>query len=489
METRDCKERYNGTLNAKITEYNKIRARAHNQQEQRKKNTNIPLEHCSGLGTRSTMAQMTQAASQASTAGSSPSTPHEGLKRLLITAALCIFTYIVTKPSNGAAGYSSGSLADGSTVQKVKSPSITTGTTNNKNKNDGQDDEESRAFINLPENGEFSPAIAWLMSFPNSGTSYTMVSVEQASNFSTASNYGAEVTLKGSYSLPIYPRHQEGPYWPGLYRKEGLVRHLPDKYVLVKTHCGSRCVRCPPDQYIQTTDTFLDACRNSSGKFRQFERGHNFLYDASRVKKMVHLFRNPFHNMVARFHLDRRNIDSKDRPESKAWIKAHPNDPAGFQAWCKELGDLYKKEEYETFEYDMIKKVRLSPCHTELFKYIQWHNLAFELGKELGLDTLVVHYEDYFDDEERTAAMKRILKYLEMDYVQEPKEFRYVAGDYPNYYTFLDKRRIRLLAEEIASEDTWNAIKHYFDKNSTMYQSHLSSKYDEGKPPVGDKRG
>ena len=91
----------------------------------------------------------------------------------------------------------------------------------------------------------------------------------------------------------------------------------------------------------------------------------------SRVKKMVHLFQDPFHNMATRFHPDRRNIDSKNRPERKAWIKSHPNDPTSFQAWCKELGDLYKKEEYETFEYDMIKKVRLSPRHTELFKYIQ----------------------------------------------------------------------------------------------------------------------
>ena len=61
--------------------------------------------------------------------------------------------------------------------------------------------------------------------------------------------------------------------------------------------------------------------------------------------------------------------------------------------------------------------------------------------------------------------MKRILKYLEMDYVQEPNEVRYVAGDYPNYYTFLDKRRIRLL--RLRTNKMFRITKSYTKKETS----------------------
>lgn len=41
-----------------------------------------------------------------------------------------------------------------------------------------------------------TPAVVWLASYPNSGTSFTMTLVERASDLSMASNYGVEVTYK-----------------------------------------------------------------------------------------------------------------------------------------------------------------------------------------------------------------------------------------------------------------------------------------------------
>jgi hypothetical protein len=91
---------------------------------------------------------------------------------------------------------------------------------------------------------EHNPAIAWLMSYPNSGTSYTMTMVERASNRSTATNYGVEVTHSSDASLPIDPDHPEGPYWHGLSGKLGTPRDLPDSYILTKVSERSLCCCC-----------------------------------------------------------------------------------------------------------------------------------------------------------------------------------------------------------------------------------------------------
>eukprot|EP00751_Fragilariopsis_kerguelensis_P038818 CAMPEP_0171021160 /NCGR_PEP_ID=MMETSP0736-20130129/30439_1 /TAXON_ID=186038 /ORGANISM="Fragilariopsis kerguelensis, Strain L26-C5" /LENGTH=384 /DNA_ID=CAMNT_0011459287 /DNA_START=202 /DNA_END=1353 /DNA_ORIENTATION=+ len=113
----------------------------------------------------------------------------------------------------------------------------------------------SGQFI-LQPHSEFLPHIVWLASFPNSGTSYTMTMVARSSNKSYATNYGNEVTPPElPNSLSIYPRRPEGPFWPGLSGIMNTPRPLPDKYVITKTHCGSRCVNCGPDEYIETPAT------------------------------------------------------------------------------------------------------------------------------------------------------------------------------------------------------------------------------------------
>jgi hypothetical protein len=83
------------------------------------------------------------------------------------------------------------------------------------------------------------PKMVWLMSYPNSGTSYTMTMVARASNRSIATNYGREVTVPPTLNTPLYPGQDwsyQGPYYNSNPR-----RPLPDDYILVKTHCGGKC--------------------------------------------------------------------------------------------------------------------------------------------------------------------------------------------------------------------------------------------------------
>jgi hypothetical protein len=309
-----------------------------------------------------------------------------------------------------------------------------------------------------PQN-ELNPKLVWLASFPNSGTSYTMMSVLRASNYSTATNYGDEVTAEGDLSLPVYPDRPEGPYWLGLSGKLGQPRPLPDNYILVKTHCGSRCIKCGPVEYVQTVEEFVDDCRRASARVGPSTKKLklDYYYPTDRVHKVIHLVRHPIHNMVARFHLDSKNYNYKGRDK---WLEAHPNDQTGFRKWCSEMDARYQGEDSVVFSRTFLPVLKTTPCHAEIFRYIQWHNHAFVMTEKLGIPSMVVHYEDYETKYDET--FRKILEFLELPWAAEQtKEFS-ARHDYDDYFRSNETERIKTTARMLASNATWNAIQRYF---------------------------
>ena len=148
--------------------------------------------------------------------------------------------------------------------------------------------------LNAPYATYQTPRLIWLMSFPNSGTSFTTKLVRHVSHLSTASNYGVENLNDRYCSVPVYPNTTHGPFW--IDPKQGFDYQHPTNYILTKTHCGSRCEVCPPSQWIENTHSFKVACLSGSGVFETHQTPLHVRYDETLVKKAVHLIRNPFDN-------------------------------------------------------------------------------------------------------------------------------------------------------------------------------------------------
>lgn len=322
------------------------------------------------------------------------------------------------------------------------------------------------------------PKLVWLMSYPNSGTSYTMTMVARASNRATASNYGKEVTEPGSYSTPLYPGHWNGPYYQPREDKP-----LPRDYILVKTHCGGRCVTCGPDEYVTNQFEFLQECTRGAGAIPppenrgledvtssssmdlttdysisdEFKYVH---YDASLVTKAVHLYRNIFHNIVSRFHLERKHGVQANK---KSYIEKYTNDPAGFQRWCKDLNKQYgpSKEAppQHVLQDDVVQLMKDVPCHGEVYKYTQWHNMANAITTQSMKSTLVLHYENYEAKWNETAG--RILDFLHLDMEGTQKPFS-ARHDYDPYFTASQRNATRMLVERLATEPVWKQLQRYF---------------------------
>jgi Sulfotransferase domain len=308
--------------------------------------------------------------------------------------------------------------------------------------------------------------LVWLMSFPNSGTSYTSRLVREATRTMTATNYADEVikidsTNGQQQSQPVYVDQPMGPFW---VPQDNFT--APQRYVLTKTHCGLRCTECPPELYAETTYSFKRKCAGTkylppfdggstttTTTHRIAKYGHYPSFD--RVEKAIHLVRDPFDNVVSRFHhlLTTRTMKKKYINQTMTTQQQQPHFPAtkhGFLEYCLQIDGLFTWNEIKyahfknmpalrdlwlgscgwiivrtagrvaaaaaavvilsqhrlfpsspsrvpkrTYRYGLPPPFLAVPCHAEFCKYIEWHNLAFHTTSDLELDTLVVHYEAY----------------------------------------------------------------------------------------------
>lgn len=320
--------------------------------------------------------------------------------------------------------------------------------------------------------------LAWLASFPNSGTSYTLRVARRVSRARAATNYGAENERLGVASVPVYPsRSREGPYL--LSDASSSDRVTPSRangsYVLTKTHCGARCLRCPPSRWLETTASFSVACRTAQGwvastssttRVPLLERVET-VYADDLVERAVHLFRDPFDNVVSRFHLEH---NARVKKGDDAWTARFPRAPEGFRAWCRDMDATDRKRERgfvfperlrpffaPSSDDDDDRSSRLL-CRAEFARYAHWHDLAFRVVEALGVPEHVLHYVDYRDDLEVTVDS--LLDFLGLERRETTStEFRW--SDYSDYYDAEQREALWELVRATATDRTWKELERY----------------------------
>lgn len=319
------------------------------------------------------------------------------------------------------------------------------------------------------------PKVAWLMSFPNSGTSYTLRLAQWASNVTAATNYGDECDVDDEgRNTPLYPEMDNSPAlkYPDKYS-------LPERYALTKTHCGGRCTHCAPDKYVETQLTFHQQClqgnrlvplnsnSTASGqnikKNGKSERVLEVRYPEELVARAVHVIRDPFNNAVARFHLDWGKYNHKAMngdKESKKFVDKYAYNPDGFRKWCKSIDDVFIKDEEKSrfMTEEILELFRKIPCHGDFFRYIQWHNLAVATVAKMKVPTYILHYENYATDFERTKD--ELMSFLQLDIVGSIPEF--IPGkSYRSYFSAEERVAVLDLMRMLANPETMDLIDRY----------------------------
>jgi Sulfotransferase domain len=323
---------------------------------------------------------------------------------------------------------------------------------------------KTNARVNETDSGPW-PRIAWLMSFPNSGTSYTSQLVKHLTKTKTASNYGEQNPDKHGNSVPVYTNDWNGPYYVD---PNGGTRDydIPTRYILTKTHCGGYNANSPPEGYVESTHSFRRRCLATRYTIQNGTLSLRGEYHASRVRKAIHLFRNPFDNIVSRFNMEQNRLQKEQGGKNHTSQNNSPllftKSRDGFRAFCKQTDEMFKDSERNSLVYDesMLAIMEKVPCHADFVRYVEWHNMAFVMTKDLGIETMILHYEEYGSHFQETT--EKLLYFLELreNGIKRP----FVAGRvYANvYFTENERQAVKEILKMLALRTTWEYIKHYF---------------------------
>ena len=298
----------------------------------------------------------------------------------------------------------------------------------------------------------------------NSGTSFTSELVRTVTRHNTASNYRETTAVSGESVVPVFKDSPRGPYWtdplqPNLSR--------PTRgYILTKTHCGGYCDQCPPERYIETPESFLQKCLSGDRiiveqdgvDHGEWWEGEFDSYSKELLGRAVHVIRDPFDNIVSRFHLTYKHFGKTGQTDK---LELYPRSRDGFRSFCDDMDQQFYQEELATEAYrDVLNIMTSVPCHADFFRYIQWHNLAFETTADLAIPTMVIHYENYTNNFDETKD--RLLEFLGQEATHDPPEFE-TGKTYREYFTEQEIEAVSTMFSRLVSDKTWMSMKHYLD--------------------------
>jgi len=308
-----------------------------------------------------------------------------------------------------------------------------------------------------PVNADLWPKVALLLSFPNSGTSYTGKLVRRATLTITATNYGYNNLDEKGNSIPLFDWSPGGPF---ITNPENARNRYPQgrSYILTKSHCGGTCFGCPPKKYLLTEEEFIDSCLESSYKERFVK--NIAIYDQSIIARTVHLIRNPFDNVVSRFHLKRNQMIGRAEYD---WLDSYPDNKTGFRGFCTYLNKKFESQERDTSFGKGVREIftryQTIPCLSDFVRYFLWHNHALKATKTLGGKSMILYYEDYGINQ-KTAY--DLVNFLHLNITHRLEEFRAGSG-YLDHFEPDEIESVRLLGKEITDEGTWTILRRYFN--------------------------
>jgi hypothetical protein len=289
------------------------------------------------------------------------------------------------------------------------------------------------------------PGVAWLMTFPNSGTGYvSQITQRLSGGTTTASNYGNE--MGGNFvDIPNFAYTDTGPFRTG-------PQPFPKGLILTKTHC-KHCMNCHPwsQDYEIKLEEFIEGCTRT-GVVQPDGKAVLGHYDTSVTKKMVHVIRNPFDNIVANFHYQYKRDVRKQGHSEYSYARD------GFRKWCSWHDGKYKEEDFFIYGKEAAEVAKSIPCHGVLYQYIQWHDNAFRTPIKLKIPSLVVYYEDFHFD--RKGIIDRLLKFLQLKKEKNAPPFYY--SPYPDHYTQEELRHAQTFMMMVGSVETNKALERYF---------------------------
>jgi len=199
------------------------------------------------------------------------------------------------------------------------------------------------------------------------------------------------------------------------------------------------------------------------------------------------LIRDPFSNVVSRFHAWRWEqiaIDGGLGKRSFSFHSSPEEDKTMFQGYCKKVDLMDVGGFVDTDDLELRTLLGAIPCGLEFMKYVSWHILADRMKREsksmtFGVsndgsslsdvtgNSLTIYYEDYASQSKTNYVVTMMAEFLDLDlgtidYSQRPA---FTGGrTYTDYFTAEERNAVEQLFRIMLAHDkgTWNLLKVYF---------------------------
>jgi hypothetical protein len=303
-------------------------------------------------------------------------------------------------------------------------------------------------------------SMSLLMSFPNSGTSYTLKNTLVSTGRIVATNYASDTKRQ----IRLFKDRPNGPF---IVTYNSTTAAWP-RIVLTKTHCGMHV------NYHQ----FERSCRTTRGKAvaknvsaSDQNASDDNAYPIELVSSAVHLIRSPLDNLVARMHQGIKKHRRADPNGTKpAFLDSITNDRAGFRAWCHFLDGKYGMLLRPLLSKESQSILPSIPCHSDLLHYIGWHNFATAFMELHDLPRHVIYYEDYGTN--FTAVTAGLFDFLGIEAEQGRRPAPFHPGrSYREYFEPDERRVVATLVSQTASPALWERLRRYFPPTDPEFRS------------------
>jgi len=295
-----------------------------------------------------------------------------------------------------------------------------------------------------------------LLSFPNSGTTYTLFTTQKVSSGGVATSYMKET--EGN-SIPVFKRWYHGPSWLPCQKTPPFWLPCPWRIyqekgaVLTKTHCGGYSIDISPRHIFGSADKFYKDCSSV------FDSGGSRLPLSTSLSlgpRAVHLIRDPFDNIVSRFHHEHTVRLSREERH------LYPKTREGFRSFCNAFVDIYFEEDISHLlsEAESILNSKV-PCLADFLRYIIWHNNAIVMEENEGLVPFYIHYERFGSHWNETV--NELVSFLEHNVTDDSFHRSFHRGKrYHDYYSDDEIHSVKELFEMLASEKLRSLCSRYF---------------------------
>lgn len=310
--------------------------------------------------------------------------------------------------------------------------------------------------------GPDGPDLIWAISYPQTGITGLLGALHKSTGTSMATNYGnvhynTENALEANTlsSVPIDGKRPNGPFASAPHLP------LPNKSVLVRTHCAGFCLECtsPRDYviFLNRVDMFVKECAKST-KFTLPSSAESTYYSHGLVKNIFWLMRNPWDTVVARF---KQLHGTMERKNEQVFLNKYSNDKVGFQKWCYEQDYSPRELTQESMWYENAEfalAIRGS-CHAEFYRVVKFHNQVYNAAKHVNVDFTVFHYEDFKED--IVGAMEKVHSFLDIDFDEAKVEPFELDESYVDYFEPKYRNYGIGFMEKVLDPAVYNAMKRY----------------------------